>query len=168
MSTRTVKTKKRSGFAAAIGGAMVAGATVMFVGWQVQAEPNRTTFPNLDELVHYTTVTRGEVTEHLLTSRAAIEAVKRGEPVPLDTHVVLVDYRDGKVFRYFVMEKGAGFGQDYDESRRTGDWQFQWFQPDKTSINMAENTARCQSCHTSRSDRDFLYTFNEMRRFEFE
>jgi hypothetical protein len=33
---------------------------------------------------------------------------------------------------------------------------------------MEENTARCQRCHTSRSDRDFLYTYNDMRRFEFE
>jgi hypothetical protein len=151
-----------------VGAALVAGAAVLLVGWQAEAEPNRTTFPNLDNLVHYTTVTRGEVTEHMLTSREAIEAVKRGEPVPDNTHVVLVDYRDGKVFRYFVMEKGEGWGQDFDERRRTGDWQFQWFQPDKKSINMAENTARCQSCHTSRSDRDFLYTYNEMRRFEFE
>ncbi|CDM60872.1 hypothetical protein LPU83_pLPU83c_0310 (plasmid) [Rhizobium favelukesii] len=81
--------------------------------------------------------------------------------------MVLVDYRDGEVFRYFVMEKGEGFGADYDESRRTGDWQFQWFKPDKT-INLAENTARCQSCHDARSDRDFLYTHSDMRRFEFE
>ena len=65
------------------------------------------------------------------------------------------------------MEKGTGWGADYDESRRTGDWQFQWFKPDGT-INAAENTARCQSCHSSRADSEFLYTFNDIRRFEFE
>lgn len=151
----------------AIGASILSVCGVLLVGWQVQAEPNRTTFPDLSKLIHYTTVTRGEVTEHLMTTREAIEAVKRGEPLPADSHVVLVDYRDGEVFRYFVMEKGQGWGADYDEGRRTGDWQFQWFKPDRT-INMAENTARCQSCHTSRADRDFLYSFNEMRSFEFE
>lgn len=145
---------------------LVSGA-LFFVGMQVQAEPTRATMPDIAKLVHYTTVERGEVTEHIMTTRAAIEAVKRGEPIPNGTHVALVDYRDGKVFRYFIMEKGEGWGQDYGEDRRTADWQFQWFKPDGT-INMDENTARCQRCHTSRADREFLYTFNDMRRFEFE
>lgn len=146
-------------------GTALAGSIFALVGLQVQAEPNRTTMPDIDKLVHYTTVTRGEVTEHIMTTPEAIEAVKKGQPIPAGTHFVLVDYREGKVFRYFVMEKGVDWGADYDENRRTGDWQFQWFKPDR-SINLAENTARCQACHSSRSDRDFLYTFNELRRFE--
>jgi len=145
--------------------ALVASAPVALMGLQAEAEPNRTTMPDISKLVHYTTVTRGEVTEHIMTTPDAIAAVKAGQPVPEGTHFVLVDYRDDKVFRYFVMEKGENWGADYDEDRRTGDWQFQWFKPDG-SINMAENTARCQSCHTSRADRDFLYTYNELRRFE--
>lgn len=149
------------------GAAVFVASAVLFVGVQVQAEPTRATMPDLTKLVHYTTVNRGEVTEHIMTTREAIEAVKAGQPIPNGTHVALVDYRDGKVFRTFIMEKGENWGQDYDESRRTADWQFQWFKPDGT-INEAENTARCQSCHTSRADRDFLYTFNDMRRFEFE
>lgn len=148
-----------------LAGAAISGSIVALVGIRVHAEPNRTTMPDIDKLVHYTTVTRGEVTEHIMTTPEAIEAVKNGQPVPVGTHFVLVDYRDNKVFRYFVMEKGADWGADYDENRRTGDWQFQWFKPDG-SINLAENTARCQSCHSSRSDREFLYTYNELRRFE--
>lgn len=145
----------------------LSGGLLSLVAMQAQAEPNRTTMPDLEKLVHYTTVTRGEVTEHIMTTPAAIEAVKNGQPVPPGTHFVLVDYREGKVFRYFVMEKGLDWGADYAENRRTGDWQFQWFRPD-LSINLAENTERCQSCHMSRSDRDFLYTYNELRRFETE
>lgn len=147
--------------------AMLSATAVLIVGMQVHAEPTRATMPDIDKLVHYTTVTRGEVTEHIMTTREAIQAVKAGQPIPNGAHVALVDYRDGKVFRYFIMEKGEGWGQDYDERRRTADWQFQWFKPDGT-INEAENTARCQSCHTSRADRDFLYTLNDMRRFELE
>ncbi len=135
--------------------ALLVAAPIALLSLQAEAEPNRTTFPDIDKLVHYTTVTRGEITEHIMTTPEAIEAVKNGQPVPVGTHFVLVDYRNGKVFRYFVMEMGPNWGADYDEGRRTGDWQFQWFNPDR-SINLAENTARCQSCHSSRSDREFL------------
>lgn len=132
--------------------------------WSVVAEPNRVTFPKeLDRLVHYTTVKRGDSTEHMLTTQDAIDAVRYGREIPAGTHVVLVDYRDNKVFRYFVMEKGQGWGADYDARRRTGDWQFQAFKPDRT-INLAENTARCQSCHQSQASQQFMYTFGDLRR----
>lgn len=128
------------------------------------AERTRVSFPkDLDKLVHYATVKRGDSTEQMLTSQAAIDAVRAGREIPAGTHVVLVDYRDGKVFRYFVMEKGEGWGADYDARRRTGDWQLQAFKPDRT-VNMAENPARCQSCHQSRGSESFLYTFDDLRR----
>lgn len=129
-----------------------------------RAEVNRVTFPtNLDRLVHYTTVKRGEVTEHLLTTQEAIDAIKLGKLIPSGTHVVLVDYRDNKVFRYFVMEKKDGWGAEFAPARRTGDWQFQHFKADKT-INLSENSARCQSCHQGREDDQHLYTLSDMKR----
>jgi hypothetical protein len=143
----------------------LASAAVMLVGWQAIAESNRVAFPNLEQLVHYTTVRRGNVTEHMLTTQDAIAAVKAGQPIPNGSHVVLVDYREGEVFRYFVMQKGNGWGRDYDDRRRTADWQFQWFKPDRT-INMNENTARCQSCHQARADNEYLYTFDQMKAFD--
>ena len=143
----------------------LAASAVLLVGWQVHAETNRVKFPeNLDQLVHYTTVKRGNVTEHILTTREAMEAVKNGQPIPDGTHFVLADHRDGKIYRYFVMQKGGDFGADYDDRRRTGDWQFQWFWPDKT-VNMNENTARCQSCHRSQATSEYLYTGYRISRF---
>jgi len=128
------------------------------------AERTRVSFPkDLDKLVHYTTVKRGNSTEQILTTQAAIDAVRSGREIPAGTHFVLADYRDGKVFRYFVMEKGEGWGADYDARRRTGDWHFQAFKPDR-SVTMAENPARCQSCHQSRGSESFLYTFDELKR----
>ena len=123
------------------------------------AEPNRVTFPDLDALEHYTTVNRGEVTEHMLTTPEALAAVRTGEPMPDGTHVVLVDYRGGEVFRYFVMQKGAGWGADYDN--RTEDWQFQAFQPDQ-STNLAENAARCMGCHQSRGETEYQFLYNDI------
>jgi len=131
---------------------------------QVSAEPNRVTFPtNLERLVHYTTVTRGNVRENMLTSQEAIDAIKLGRLVPNGTQFVLVDYRDDKLFRYFVMEKREGWGVDYDAARRTDDWQFQNFTADK-KVNLSENTARCQSCHKGREENQYLYTFNDIKR----
>lgn len=145
---------------------LFAFSALLFSGRQVAAEVNRVTFPsNLDRLVHYTTVKRGEVTEHLLTSQEAIDAIRLGKAIPSGTHVVLVDYRDNKVFRYFVMEKKNGWGADFASARRTGDWQFQHYKADKT-VNMSENTARCQSCHQGRENDQHLFSFNDMKRFK--
>jgi hypothetical protein len=131
---------------------------------EAHAEPTRVTFPKLEELVHYTTVKRGNVTEYISTTRAALEAIQKGLPVPNGTHFVLADYRDQKIHRYFVMEKGPGWGADFEERRRTGDWQFQWFQPDR-QINLKENTARCMSCHSSQKDQDYLFTARRLSEY---
>ncbi len=151
-------------FAIPLALSVLGACAVSLIGWQVHAEPNRVQFPDLQELVHYTTVRRGNVMEQIMTTPAAMEAVRNGQPIPAGTHFVLVDHRDGELYRYFVMEKGTGFGADYDAMRRTADWQFQWFWPDK-SINMSENTARCQSCHRSQQSSDYLFTAYRIPRF---
>ena len=130
------------------------------------SEPNRVAFPaDLDALEHYTTVTRGEVTEFIYTSRAALDAIKAGTPAPPGTQVILQDWRDGAVYRLFVMQNGAGWGDDYAEASRAGDWQFQWYWPDG-SINTDENTERCRACHQSREGSDYIFTHDDARGFE--
>ena len=132
------------------------------------AEPTRVRFPSeamIADLEHYTTVTRGNVTEYIYTSVEALEAIQSRAELPYGTQVILQDWRDGEVYRLFVMEKGANWGEDYDARTRTGDWQFQWYWPDG-SINEAENTERCRSCHMSRADRSYMYTYSDARRFE--
>ncbi|WP_319567048.1 cytochrome P460 family protein [Cohaesibacter marisflavi] len=131
----------------------------------VMAEENRVTLPDIDKLEHFTTVRRGEVTEHMMTTREAIGAVKQGEPMPDGTHVVLVDYRGGEIYRYFVMQKGEDWGQDYAEADRTGDWQFQWFWGNG-QINMDENTQRCRSCHASQAGNRYMFTYDDLLDFE--
>lgn len=144
--------------------ALLAVAATSLSVWQAQAESTRVTFPNLDRQVHYATVRRGNVTEHISTTREAIEAIQKGLPAPNGTQFVLADYRDEKIYRYFIMEKGAGWGADYEEGRRTGDWQYQWFWPDR-SVNLKENTARCMSCHSSQKDQQYLFTARRLSDF---
>ncbi|CDZ31889.1 Hypothetical protein NGAL_HAMBI1145_06570 [Neorhizobium galegae bv. officinalis] len=122
-----------------------------------RAAANAVTFPPLDALVHYTTVNRGSTREHMLTSRAALDAIKAGQPVPVGTHMVLVDYQSDVLHRYLVSQK-TGSGVD--------DWQFQWFWPDQ-SVKADENVAQCYSCHQrSRRDRQFMFTFSDALSFE--
>lgn len=135
------------------------------LGQSAWSEPNRVEFPDVDVMEHYTTVTRGDVTEYMYTSREALAAIREGEPVPPGTQIVLQDWRDGEVYRLFVMQNGEGWGDEYDTATRTGDWQFQWYWPDG-SINMDENTERCRACHQSREGRGYMYTYNDARRFE--
>ncbi|WP_246165095.1 cytochrome P460 family protein [Pigmentiphaga aceris] len=130
---------------------------LVLLGGQVSAESNRVQFPDLSKQVHYTTVKRGEVTEHISTTREAIEAMQNKQPIPNGTQFVLADYRNGNIHRYFVMEKGQGWGDDFDERTRTDDWQFQWFWPDQ-QINLKENTTRCMSCHRAQRERGYLFT----------
>jgi hypothetical protein len=145
--------------------AVLAAGAIPLYGLQAQAESNRVKFPeDLEQFVHYMTVKRGNVTEHISTTREAIDAVKKGQPIPNGTRFVLADYRDEKIHRYFVMEKGEGWGEHYDERRRSGDWQFQWYWPDKR-INMQENTARCASCHQSQAKREHLFTASRISDF---
>jgi hypothetical protein len=127
------------------------------------AEANRVTFPeNIDEVVHYSTVVRGEE-ERMLTSREAMEAAKQGLPMPDGSHVVIEFRQDGEVTRYFIMEKGAGWGADYGE--RTGDWQFQAFNADRTP-DIANDSARCQSCHQARADSQYQFMYDDLLAFE--
>lgn len=129
------------------------------------AEANQVTFPeNIDAFVHYSTVTRGEE-ERMLTSREAMEAAKQGLPMPDGSHVVIQFWRDGAVTRYFIMQKGAGWGAEYDEARRTGDWQFQAFNADGTPDN-ANDSARCQSCHRARAETQYQFMFDDLLAFQ--
>lgn len=117
---------------------------------------------NFAEGVLYATVTRGNIREEIFTSRQTIDAVKRGEPIPSGTVITLVDYRDGKLFRFVVMEKRTGWGAQYPSEKRNGEWEFQAFNAD-TSVNRNENLDRCFACHKSQESQDFVFTLGQMK-----
>jgi len=130
---------------------------------QVRADGELVKFPEaFADGVLYATVTRGTLKEEIFASRAAIEAVKAGQPIPSGTAITLVDYRDGKLFRYVVMEKRAGWGASYPPEKRNGEWEFQAFNPDKT-VNRNETLDRCFSCHKPKAAQDFVWTLDRMK-----
>ena len=114
------------------------------------------------EGVLYTTVYRGNIKEDIYTDRKSIEAVKAGQPIPSGTVITLVDYRDGKLYRYVVMEKRSGWGTQYPEDIRNGEWEYQAFNADG-SVNDQENLIRCFRCHKSEAGTDYLFTFEQLK-----
>jgi len=121
-------------------------------------------FPeNYAEGVLYAVVPRGNIRQEIYTSREATDAVKRGDPIPSGTVITLVDSRDGKLFRYVVMEKRTGWGAQYPREKRNGEWEYQAFNADK-SVNHNENLDRCFACHKSQAQQDFVWTLDRMKR----
>ena len=53
--------------------------------------------------------------------------------------ITMEDYRDGKLFRYVVMEKRTDRAADYPPDKRNGEWEFQLSTP--TSPSTAMKTA---------------------------
>lgn len=144
--------------------ALLAGmAAGTFTAWQAWAANDRVQFAEkYKDGVHYATVNRGGIREEIYTSPEAIAAAKAGRPMPNGTVIMMEDYRSGKLHRYVVMEKQAGWGGVYPENVRAGDWEFREFAPDRTP-NMAENGQRCMSCHQSQAGQDFVFTSDQMR-----
>jgi len=128
--------------------ALSAAAAVVL---QAHADTPPVEFPHaFAEGVRYATVERGNIKEEIFTSRAAIDAVKQNGIVPPGTAITLVDYRDGRLFRYVVMEK------------RTAGWRYQPFNADR-SVNVHDSPDRCAACHQSQAHQDFVFTLDRMK-----
>ncbi|GLR92117.1 cytochrome P460 family protein [Bradyrhizobium iriomotense] len=138
-------------------------AAAAAVASQARASRDLVKFPQryASDDAHYATVTRGGIREEIFATRAAIEAARKGQPLPSGTVITMEDYRDGKLFRYIVLEKRAGWGAEYPPEQRNGEWEFQAFNADKT-VNETENVGRCFSCHKSQSAQDFVFTLDRM------
>lgn len=133
------------------------------LAWQAKAGGELVRFPeSFAEGVLYATVERSNIKEDIFTSREAIEAAKAGRPLPGGTVITLVDYRDGKLFRYVVMEKRTGWGTTYPTDKRNGEWEYQAFDADK-SVNRNESLDRCFSCHKPQAAKDFVHTYDRMK-----
>lgn len=141
----------------------VSTATALGVALRALAGGELVAFPDdYKNGVHYATVTRGNITEELFTSRVAIDAVKAGQPIPSGSVITMEDNRDGKLFRFVVMEKRNGWGAQYPADQRNGEWEFQAFGADKT-VNQNEKLGRCFACHTGQAAQDFVFTRDRMK-----
>jgi Cytochrome P460 len=164
--------------------ALIAGTTALAaaVSAQAQVKPSgeKVAFPeNYAQGVLFATLDRADNKQYreFYTSQAAMEAAKRGEPLPNGTVIINVQYAaqldaqgnpvkdaNGRFIKtnivaYNVMEKRAGWGTEYPDDIRNGEWEYQAFRPDKTP-NTNANLTNCYTCHKPlglKQDFDFTY-----------
>lgn len=150
----------------------------------VRAGGDKVVFPaDYTNGVAYLTLDRADnkqVREYI-TSRAAIDAAKKGAPLPNNTVITVVQYaaqldpqgnpakdtngrfmKTNNILGYTVMQKEAGWGTEYPEAKRNGEWEYQVFRADKTP-NPNANLDACFNCHKPQANNDFVYTYDMMK-----
>jgi plastocyanin len=164
------KRKAISAAVAAIGG-LAAGASALYAGGDLVAYPE-----GFDKGVLYATIDRYDVKQfrELYASKAAVDAVRKGQPIPSGTVLTLVPYKakvddkgvpvkgpdgrfvkDGGPLSFNVMEKRQGWGAEYAPSLRNGEWEYQSFTTDKKA-NPKANLKACFECHKPHENLDFV------------
>jgi hypothetical protein len=171
----------RKYFAVAIVAAIAASAVAV----QVRAGGDKVAFPeNFAQGVMYTTLDRADNKQYrelFVTPAAAVEAAKKGEPLPSGTVITIVQYKaqvdaqgnpvkdangrfvKGDLIGYGVMEKRTGWGAEYPAETRNGEWEYQAFTADK-KVNEKANLAGCFQCHKPLpSSQDFVYSYDKLK-----
>jgi hypothetical protein len=166
-----------------IGAALTAIATIG-VACNANAGGDKVAFPETYASgVMYTTVDRADNKQfrELYTSRDAVEAAKQGKPLPSGTVITLVQYAakldaqgnpekdangrfiKGNLIAYTVMEKRTGWGTEYPDNVRNGEWEYQAFKTDKTP-NTAANLTACFNCHKPLDPaKDFVFSYDKLK-----
>ena len=164
-------------------------ATVLGVGAacvaavQVWAGGDKVAFPeNFAQGVMYYSFDRPDVKQYRETfvTPAAIDVLKNGQPVPSGTVITTVLYKakldgdgnpvkdangrfiKGDLVGYAVMEKRTGWGAEYPEEKRNGEWEYQVFTPDR-KVNEKANLNSCFECHKPHANADFLFTADKIK-----
>jgi hypothetical protein len=163
--------------------AAAAALAALVIAGPVRAGGDKIAFPeNHETSVLFTTVDRPDNKQfrEFYTSAAALEAAKKGEPLPSGTVITMRQYAakldaqgnpekaaDGRFIKgnllgYAVMEKRTGWGSEYPDNVRNGEWEYQSFKPDKT-VNTAANLGACFNCHKPLDKQDFVYLYDKMK-----
>ena len=61
----------------------------------------------------------------------------------------------GDLVAYTVMEKRSGWGTEYPDDIRNGEWEYQVFGPDK-AVNAKANLTACFQCHKPHAGQQFI------------
>jgi plastocyanin len=157
---------------------VVVGVVALMVGAvRSDAGPEKISYPaNYKAGVLYTIVDRYDVKQYrelYVSSPEAIQAAKDGKPLPPGTVLTLVQYKaevdaqgnpvkndkgrfmKGDLIAYTVMEKRAGWGVEYPDDLRNGEWEYAAFGADG-KLNDKANYKACFQCHKPHEKIDFV------------
>ena len=156
---------------------VVAVVTLIAGAVRSDAGPDKISYPaNYKDGVLYTTVDRYDVKQYrelYVNSPEAVQAAKDGKPLPSGTVLTLVQYKaqvdpqgnpvkdakgrfvKGDLIAYTVMEKRTGWGAEYPEDLRNGEWEYAAFGADG-KLNEKANYKACFQCHKPHEKIDFV------------
>ncbi len=132
--------------------------------------------------VLYATVDRPDVKQYreLYAPREAIDSLKAGKGLPSGTVLTLLQYKakldekgepvvgqNGRFLRgelagIVVMEKRVGWGAEYAEEMRNGEWEYQAFTADR-KVNEKAKLDTCFKCHKPHDDTDYVFSYERMK-----
>ena len=148
-----------------------------------QTATSKVAYPeNWNQGVMYATVDRYDIKQHreLWSTKAAVDAVKAGKPIPSGTVLTLVQYKavvddkgnpvkdangkfkKGDLVAYTVMEKRTGWGTDHPADIRNGEWEYAVYAPDK-KLNDKANIKGCLQCHKPHEGQDFVISLARLK-----
>jgi len=163
--------------------ALVGAVATIAVTGAVRADGEKVTFPeNYAQGVLYATVDRPDNKQYreLYGPQVALDAARKGEPLPSGTVLTMVQYAakldaagnpekdaNGRFIKtnivgYTVMEKRNGWGAEYPETKRNGEWEYQAFRADKTPNSQA-NLDNCFNCHKPLDKQDFVFSYERLK-----
>jgi hypothetical protein len=116
-----------------------------------------------------------------ITSQAAVDAAGKGARLPDGTVITVVQYaaqldaqgnaakdangrliKTNNILGYTVMEKRTGWGVEYPESKRNGEWEYQVFRADKAP-NPNANLNSCFMCHKPQVEQDYVFSYDKLK-----
>jgi hypothetical protein len=160
---------------------VVAGALALLAVRSV-AGPEKVMFPVYQNQVLVTIVDRPDIKEvrDVYATQEAVETARAGGPLPSGAVLTLVHFKarvndkgelvkdpngrlvKGDLDRIGVMEKRTGWGAEYPDDIRNGEWEYALFRPDGTR-NEAANIKACFQCHKPKAAQDFIFKFEELK-----
>jgi plastocyanin len=165
-----------SGIVLAVGAVLATGG--------VQAGPEKVAYPsNYLKGERYATLDRPDVKQYreLYTQLEVIEAVRKGKPIPSGAVLTLVQWSvetdaqdnpikgpDGRFVKKdivgtVVMEKRTGWGTEYPDTYRNGEWEYAAFTADgRVNPKANANIKACFDCHKPHEKQDFVMSLAKL------
>jgi len=160
---------------------LLAMALLLFAS-STMAGPEKVAFPPYQTHVLYTVVDRPDIKEirDIYVNPETTRMAKPGQPLPSGTVLTFVHFKArvddkgelvkdpngrlvrGDLDRIGVMEKRTGWGVEYPDDIRNGEWEYALFRPTGTRNEQA-NIKACFQCHKPLpSGQDFVFTFSKL------
>jgi len=137
-----------------------------------------------ENFTHYTTRNRDDERKQVVkifANDVALESAEAGGPLESGSVIVMEVYKaqldasenpvegaDGffvpdQLAAITAMAKGAGWGAEYPEEWRNGEWEFALFKADDHTL-VERDYQPCFACHKPLAESDFLFSLGELQR----